>query len=113
MLIQGVTLKYLSEQQLVDCDTNDNGCNGGDPEDAWRFLQNNGGAMPYSSYPYTSGTTGNANPKCSFNQANVYLQVRGYQNLPNTDENTLKSSLLSYGPVKLFPNQLIPNIDFL
>jgi C1A family cysteine protease len=36
--IAGHPLEKLSMQQLVDCDTNDNGCNGGMPENAFRCL---------------------------------------------------------------------------
>jgi C1A family cysteine protease len=35
-------LLKLSEQQLVDCDENDLGCNGGDPINAFPYIQENG-----------------------------------------------------------------------
>ena len=48
----------VSEQQLVSCDTNDGGCNGGDPSYAYEWLMssNRKGAVATSaSYSYTSG----------------------------------------------------------
>ena len=44
-------LEY-SEQQLVDCDTNDSGCNGGWPSRAWSFLKEQGGSQTTGAYPY-------------------------------------------------------------
>lgn len=42
---------------LVDCDPYNNGCNGGDYTEAWRFIKEKGGAMRSSAYPYVSATT--------------------------------------------------------
>lgn len=42
---------------LVDCDTYNFGCNGGDFTQAWQYLEDYGGAVNGTSYPYVSGTT--------------------------------------------------------
>lgn len=47
-----------AEQQVVSCDTVDGGCNGGWMDDAFTFVQKNGGLTTPDQYPYTSGTTG-------------------------------------------------------
>jgi hypothetical protein len=47
---KGNTLTDLSEQQLVDCNTVNAGCNGGDPYQAFYYEKING-AEPYSAYP--------------------------------------------------------------
>jgi len=48
-------LVSFSEQQLVSCDTNDSGCNGGLMDNAFKWIKNNGGLCTESDYPYTSG----------------------------------------------------------
>jgi len=68
-------LQYLSTQQLVDCDTNDGGCDGGWMPSALAYLNSAGGAMLESSYPYTSGNSG-ASGTCAFNKANAVVQVK-------------------------------------
>ncbi len=41
-----------SEQQLVDCDAQNGGCNGGWYKDAWDYIQT-GGAATSAAYAYT------------------------------------------------------------
>jgi KDEL-tailed cysteine endopeptidase len=51
------SLVSFSEQELVDCDGLDAGCNGGMMDRAFRWIKNNGGLCTESAYPYVSGTT--------------------------------------------------------
>ncbi|KAF5810867.1 putative actinidain [Helianthus annuus] len=44
----------LSEQELVSCDTNDYGCDGGNMDTAYRWIIKNGGLNSEEAYPYTS-----------------------------------------------------------
>jgi cathepsin F/cysteine peptidase B len=55
--LAGNKLTSLSEQQLTSCDKQDNGCGGGLPENAYKWLvKSNGGKVDTEiSYPYTSG----------------------------------------------------------
>jgi C1A family cysteine protease len=46
------TLPYLAEQQLVDCDTDESGCNGGFETDAIEWISKNGGQCAEKDYPY-------------------------------------------------------------
>ncbi|KAF5181129.1 Cysteine protease xcp1 [Thalictrum thalictroides] len=43
----------ISEQELVECDTNDSGCNGGLMDTAFAWIKSNGGLNTESAYPYT------------------------------------------------------------
>lgn len=60
--IKNGVLDSFSEQQLVDCDTRKNGgkdmgCNGGLMDNAFSWIEKNGGLCTEEDYAYTSGTT--------------------------------------------------------
>lgn len=59
------SLPSFSEQQLVDCDNRHNGgkdmgCNGGLMDNAFAWIEKNGGLCTEADYPYTSGKTKSA-----------------------------------------------------
>ena len=43
-----------SEQQLIDCSSLNNGCNGGYVDVAWKYIAIAGGQVTNASYPYTA-----------------------------------------------------------
>lgn len=49
-------LESFSEQNLVDCDTNDSGCNGGLMDNAFSWIKKNGGLELETDYKYTATT---------------------------------------------------------
>jgi C1A family cysteine protease len=58
--IKNKKLLSFSEEQLVACDNTkdggkDNGCNGGLMDNAFKWIEKNGGLCEESDYPYTSG----------------------------------------------------------
>jgi len=82
-------LLSFSEQQIVDCDKNDDGCDGGDPVEALTYTATNGLDLELT-YPYKAedGT-------CKFKKA-VAIKTNGASNLvtaQNTD--ALKTALVA------------------
>eukprot|EP01084_Bolivina_argentea_P316573 548797_1 len=51
-------LTSLSEEQLIDCDTTSNGCNGGTAVHGMEYSASEGGLCTEVSYPYTAGKNG-------------------------------------------------------
>jgi hypothetical protein len=55
LLAKGKDLVSLSEQQIVSCDKQEAGCNGGDQLPALEWLATTTGLCTEADYPYTSG----------------------------------------------------------
>lgn len=74
-------LTSLSEQQLMDCDNNDSGCNGGFISIGLSYLKSAGIATS-DSYPYTAvkGTCKNFNPVLKFNNIGNALNCNDLYN---------------------------------
>lgn len=87
-------ITLLSEQNLVDCVTDDYGCQGGLPEDAFRYIKKQGGIDDEISYPY-EGETG----ECRFNKSKVVMSDAGAAHLPVGNEEKLKEMVAKFGPV--------------
>lgn len=79
-------LVSLSEQELVDCDTEENqGCNGGLMDYAFEFIKQRGGITTEANYPYEAddGT-------CDVSKENSpAVSIDGYEKVPENDENAL------------------------
>jgi C1A family cysteine protease len=79
-------LVYFSEQELVDCSSPLNhGCNGGLPDRAFRWIENNGGLCTEGDYPYVSGTTLTAGT-CKSCTPVKGSQVSGWTDLDATNQ---------------------------
>lgn len=48
------TLTSLSQQQILDCDTTGNACDGGSMDSAFEWVSYNGGLCTYDDYPYVN-----------------------------------------------------------
>jgi cathepsin F len=93
----GHTLTSLSMQQIVSCDTSDDGCGGGDPPTAYQYVMSAGGQEYYSDYPY-SGEDGS----CQFNSADIDATLSNWQYVTQSeDENAMQSFLVSNGPLSV------------
>jgi len=65
-LIAGMSsVPNLSPQEIVDCDTADAGCNGGDPREALQWVMSQGGQETNQCYPYTAQTGNCMSSQCS------------------------------------------------
>jgi len=65
MLVAGQTPQIGSPQMIVDCDSNDSGCNGGDPAEAMNWIIQRGGQDAESCYPYTAQDGTCASSQCT------------------------------------------------
>jgi cathepsin F len=86
----------LSEQQLVDCDSADSGCNGGLPSNAFQYMIDNGmGLEGESAYPYTAkdGT-------CTESKAQEKAFITAWHQT-STDETQIAAALQQYGPLSI------------
>jgi C1A family cysteine protease len=92
---QGKLLSF-SEQQIVDCDTDeDEGCNGG-----WHYLAieyaGNNGLEVETDYPYTA-----RDGKCKYDSSKAVKTNKGYAYVTANNTNELKTALANIGPVSV------------
>jgi len=69
-------LYTLSPQQITSCDTSDGGCNGGNTETAYKYVEK-AGLEAETSYPYTSGTTTKSGT-CEYSSSKSVVSISGY-----------------------------------
>ncbi|KAL3621658.1 Cysteine protease xcp2 [Castilleja foliolosa] len=82
-------LTTLSEQELIDCDTEfDDACNGGLMDDAFGFIISNGGICKDDEYPYTAekGT-------CTQKDKSELITITSFEDVPKNDEASLLKAL--------------------
>ncbi|CAH1424443.1 unnamed protein product [Lactuca virosa] len=79
----------LSEQQLIDCDTSNYGCDGGFVTDAFDFIIKNGGIQSDKDYPYTA-----KDGKCDTSKKNTTLvTIDDYEYLLEESELALQKAV--------------------
>jgi hypothetical protein len=90
--LSGNQLVSLSEQQLVDCSTQNSGCNGGEMDLAFEYIEQNG-LCTDASYPYTAaqGTCQSCSP---------VAKLAGYTDVQSGNETALGVEL-HLGPVSI------------
>ncbi|KAK9676879.1 hypothetical protein RND81_11G107200 [Saponaria officinalis] len=76
----------LSEQELVDCEHEDYGCNGGEMEHAFKYIKNNG-IVSEKDYPYKG-----IDETCNKSKLiHPVAHIRGYKKVPKNDEKSLQA----------------------
>jgi len=100
--LSGQPLTSLSEQMLVDCDTNDNGCQGGLMPNAFDFLIDNyaGQIVTEATYRYVSGRTQQSGECRKNTHISVGARIHSYRNIAQ-DEDELAAQLIAHGPVSI------------
>jgi len=88
-------LVSLSEQELVDCDSQSSGCSGGFMSWAYEAVQRLGGVEAEKDYPYTA-----RDGKCNFKKDLSRVQVAKYVNITQ-DENEIAQYVAQKGPVSI------------
>jgi C1A family cysteine protease len=93
----------LSEQTMVSCDTNDEGCNGGYPDEAANFVVNSGLPLEFC-FPYLASDL-LCSKACPNWQANAYrAQSWTYASTISGNLTDIKIALVNYGPVSTTMN---------
>jgi hypothetical protein len=82
-------LTALSEQNLIDCDHVDLGCNGGLMDNAFKFDEKSGGLCSETDYPYQA-KQGTCNTECTDVPGSI---VSTFVDVPPGDEQALISAL--------------------
>ncbi len=97
------TIVNLAPQNILSCDPNSYGCNGGYLDKTFDFLRTTG-TIEESCFPYTSGTLGKI-PKCilSTNKCldgttiKKFYKYQAYKKFTNSDD--MKEDIYNYGSI--------------
>jgi len=84
----------MSPQQVVDCDTQEGGCGGGDTISAYKYLIWQGGLDSWNSYPYQA-----SQGDCRYT-SNSVAKVSGWEYAGQTEAD-LVGFLVQYGPISI------------
>ncbi|XP_036449119.1 cathepsin L1-like [Colossoma macropomum] len=102
-------LVSLSEQQLVDCSRafGNKGCHGGWMDQAFAYVEENGGLDTEESYPYE-----NRDDVCRFNPATVEATCTGHVDIHKGDEEALQEAVATIGPISVAIDTKQPSFKY-
>jgi cathepsin B len=93
---QGKTTLLLAPQELVNCDTQDQGCDGGWPVNAWQYIEDSGlpteDCVPYEAQDDQCTDT------CQDGSAKVLYTAKDVRTYNSLDD--VKTDLMTNGPVE-------------
>jgi len=92
----------LSPQDLVSCDTQDHGCNGGQLETAWSYMSKQGVCID-NCLPYTSGSgsTSECTDKCVFGDEKIYYKSDGTTIFSSSVVIDIQNEIMNFGPIEV------------
>lgn len=85
----------LSEQELVDCDKVDKGCDGGLPSNAYKEIIRLGGLETEKEYPYEA-----EDEKCEFKKSDVRAYINSSVSI-SQNETEMAIWLVKHGPISI------------
>jgi len=100
--VQRGNLVSLSEEQLVECDTIDHGCDGGYMTNAYQSIETMGGLETEKDYPYK----GLFYKTCHLNDSLPRVDIDSYTKL-STNETEIAQYLVEHGPISIGINAFV------
>jgi len=98
-VLAGNSPQVLSPQQIVDCDTTDDGCNGGLPSNAYQYVIKAGGLETEAAYPYTA-----VDGTCNFQKNKVVSSITKWVSVSTTaaqEDTDMLNYVANTGPVSV------------
>lgn len=100
-------LVSLSPQNLVDCDADNYGCQGGYMTNAFGYVRDNNGIDSDAIYPYIGQDEG-----CLYKPSGKAAGCNGFKEIPIGDEKALKRAVAQVGPVSVSIDASQPSFQF-
>jgi len=96
-ILAGNSQQILSEQQIVDCDTTDDGCDGGDTTTAYEYVISAGGLETEQSYPYEA-----VDQSCQYQKSLVVAHISSWYYATQTkNETQMVQALYNVAPLSI------------